>query len=365
MRVALVHDWLTGMRGGEKVLEALLDIFPDAEIFTLIYNKDKISEKIRKVKINTSFLQIIPGIFNFYRNFLPLFPYAIENLSLKGFDLIISSSHCVAKGVKVPTGVKHICYCHTPMRYAYDQFNNYFSPERNGKIKFLLIKKIIKYLKEWDIKTAVRVNDFIANSNNVKQRINKYYNREAEVIYPPVDTDFFIPDENIKKEDFYLYAGALVEYKKPDFLVKVFTKFLKNKKLVIAGNGPMRDYLNKIKGENVYLLTDLKDEEIRDLYRKAKCFLFAGEEDFGITIVEANACGTPVLALNKGGALEIIKAGETGEFFDGTEADFINKLEKIEKKLYDIKIMRKNALRFSKDKFIYYIKEFLKRRNIF
>ncbi|MCX8093180.1 MAG: glycosyltransferase [Candidatus Goldbacteria bacterium] len=295
---------------------------------------------------------------------MPLFPIAIESFSFKDFDLVISSSHCVAKGVKVPSGIKHICYCHTPMRYAYDQFDNYFSPEKNGKIKYFFIKKIMPYLRNWDIKTTDRVSDFIANSNNVWQRIKKYYNRGAEVIYPPVDTNFFTPDDNIKKENFYLFLGALVEYKKPDFVVKIFTNYFKDKKLLIVGNGPLKKYLDQIKGDNVEIITDAKNEDIRDFYRKAKCFLFPGEEDFGITMAEANACGTPVLALNKGGALEIIKQGETGEFYDGTEDDFINKLEKIDKKLYDIKIMYQNALRFSKDNFIFNLKQFLKRRNI-
>lgn len=364
MRVAIVHDWLTGMRGGEKVLEALLDIFLDVEIFTLIYDAKKISEKIKSKKIYTSFLQYLPGIYKYYRNFLPLFPIAIESFDLKGFDLIISSSHCVAKGVKTPTNIKHICYCHTPMRYAYDQFDNYFSPQKNGRLKFWLISKIMPKLKEWDIKTADRVDDFVTNSNYVRKRIKKYYNRDAEVIHPPVDTHFFCPDEKVKKEDFYLYVGALVEYKKPDFLVRIFSKYLKNKKLIIVGNGPMAKYIKKIKSDNVYLITDSKDEEIRNYYRKAKIFLFPGEEDFGITMVEANACGTPVLALNKGGALDIIKEGETGEFFDGSEDDFIKKLEKCDKTLYDSQIIRENALKFSKENFIFFFKEFLKRRSL-
>ncbi len=364
MRVAIIHDWLTGMRGGEKVLEALLDIFPDVEIFTLISNKKKISDKIKSRKINTSFLQLIPGIFNYYRNFLPLFPFAIESFSLNGFDLVISSSHCVAKGVKRPDGIKHICYCHTPMRYAYDQFDNYFSPERNGKLKYYLIKKIIPKLREWDNKTSKRVDYFISNSTNVKNRIKQYYDRDAEVIYPPVDTDFFFPDENIKKENFYLMVGALVEYKKADFAAKIFSKYLKDKKLIIIGNGPLFKKIEQIKGQNIYIIKEADNEMIRDYYRKAKCFLFTGEEDFGITMAEANACGTPVLALDKGGSLEIIKEGETGEFFNGSEEDFINKLEKIDKKLYDIKILRNNALGFSGEKFAFNFREFLKRRNI-
>ncbi len=363
-KVAVIHDWLTGMRGGEKVLEAILDIFPESEIFTLICDFNKILGKIKSHKIHTSFLQKIPGIFKFYRNFLPLFPLAIESFNLKKFDLIISSSHCVAKGVKNPFKIPHICYCHTPMRYAYDQFNNYFSPEKNGIIKYKLISFIMPYLRKWDINTSDRVIEFIANSQNVKNRIKKYYNREAEIIYPPVDIDFFNIDKNVKKEDFFLLAGALVEYKKPDFVINIFSKILKDKKLIVAGNGPMLPCLISKSGSNIKFIKNPTNEILRDFYRKAKTMIFPGEEDFGITMVEAIACGTPVLALNKGGALEIINEGISGEFFDGTEEDFIKKLEKIENNLYNVKSMRNTIEKFSKENFYKNFKEFLKRKKI-
>lgn len=363
-KVAIIHDWLTGMRGGEKVLEAILDIFPESEIFTLICDYNKISEKIKQHKIKTSFLQKIPGIFKNYRNFLPLFPFAIESLNLQEYDIIISSSHCVAKGVKVKKGVQHICYCHTPMRYAYDQFNNYFSPEKNGILRYKIISFIMPFLRKWDIKTANRVTYYVANSENVRKRINKYYNRDAEIIYPPVDTDFFDIDENIKKEDFFLLAGALVEYKKPDFIVNLFKEKLKNKKLIVAGSGPMLQQLISIGGDNIKFIKEPTDEVLRDLFRKTKVYIFPGEEDFGITMVEAIACGTPVLAFNKGGALEIIKEGISGDFFDGTEQDFIKKLEKMENNLYNKKIMRQTIEKFSKENFLKNFRNFLERIKI-
>lgn len=363
MKVAVIHDWLTGMRGGEKVLEAILEIFPEAEIFTLICNEKNISEKIKKHKINTSFLQNIPGIFKFYRNFLPFFPAAIESFNLKKFDLVISSSHCVAKGVKV-NGIPHICYCHTPMRYAYDQFSNYFSPKKNGWLKYKLISAIMPLLRNWDIKTAGRVTEFIANSENIRQKIKKYYEKDAEVIYPPVDIDFYSKDDSVKKSDFYLIAGALVEYKKPDFVVDVFNNILKTEKLIIAGNGPMLTYLEKIKGNNIEIVKNPTDFEMREYYRKARCLLFPGEEDFGITMVEAISCGTPVLALKKGGALEIIKEGKTGEFFDGTVQDFIKKLEKINNTIYNYETMINEVKKFSKENFILNFKNFLERKKI-
>lgn len=364
MKVAVIHDWLTGMRGGEKVLEAILDIFPESEIFTLICDSNRISDKIKKHKIHTSFLQKIPGIFKNYRNFLPFFPFAIESFNLDKFDLVISSSHCVAKGVKVPKGIQHICYCHTPMRYAYDQFDNYFSPQKNGIFKYKIISFIMPYLRKWDIKTAGRVTYYIANSENVRARIKKYYNREAEVIYPPVDIEFFKIDEKLEKEDFYLLAGAFVEYKKPDFVVNIFSKTLKNKRLIVAGGGPMFDYLKSISGDNVEFIKEPLDEVLRDLYRKAKIYIFPGEEDFGITMVEAIACGTPVLAFNKGGALEIVKEGISGEFFNGSEQDFIKKLEKIENTLYNTKIMRQTVEKFSKENFIKNFTDLMERKKI-
>ncbi len=363
-KIAIIHDWLTGMRGGEKVLEAILEIFPDSEIFTLICDFNKISEKIKKHKIHTSFLQKIPGIFKNYRNFLPLFPIAIESFNLSKFDFVISSSHCVAKGVKIPNKILHLCYCHTPMRYAYDQFNNYFSPEKNGFLKYKIISFIMPYLKKWDIKSANRVSFFIANSENVRRRIKKYYNKEAKVVYPPVDIEFFNIDDNVKKEDFYLISGAFVEYKKPDFVVNIFTEILKDKKLIAAGNGPMFDYLVSKGGKNIKFIKNPSNEMLRDLYRKAKVFIFPGEEDFGITMVEAIACGTPVLALNKGGALEIIKEGISGDFFDGSQQDFIKKLEKIENTLYNANMMRQTIEKYSKENFIKNFKSFLEREKI-
>ncbi len=216
MKIALIHDWLTGMRGGEKVLEELCGLYPSAEIFTLICDRERISDGIKAHKIHTSFLQAVPGIFKTYRNFLPLFPAAIESFNLSGYDAVISSSHCVAKGIKAPDPAKHICYCHTPMRYAWDQFDAYFSPERSGRLKYAFISAIMPGLRKWDVKTAARAGYFIANSQHVEKRIQKYYGRQSDVLYPPVDTEFFTPAG--VKEGFYLMVTALNEYKRPDFL---------------------------------------------------------------------------------------------------------------------------------------------------
>ncbi len=336
------------MRGGEKVLEQICLLFPGADIFTLICDRTRISDTIKRHRIRTSFLQNIPGIFKGYRNFLPLFPAAIESFNLKGYDAVISSSHCVAKSVKPPNPARHICYCHTPMRYAWDQFGAYFTPEKTGRLKYALISAIMPGLRKWDAATALRAGHYIANSFHVKKRIEKYYSRQAEVLYPPVDTEFFTPAGG--KEDFYLMVSALNEYKRPELCVEAFRK-MPGKKLKIIGSGPLLEKLRANAPQNVEFMGYRSDAEIRDNYRAAKAFLFPGEEDFGITMAEAAACGTPVIALNRGGALEIVIEGKTGEFFDGTEEGLIKTIEKTEKAVYDTKVMRESAMRFSVENF--------------
>ncbi|MCE5299495.1 MAG: glycosyltransferase, partial [Spirochaetia bacterium] len=343
MRVAVIHDWLTGIRGGERVLEQILLLFPSADIYTLIYNKEKTGELTRGHRVHTSFLQGIPGIFSSYRNFLPLFPAAIESFNFLGYDLVISSSHCVARGA-ITLAVPHICYCHTPMRYAWDQFHNYFSPERNGRLKYAIISGLMPGLREWDKRTAGRVNCYMANSTTVQKRIKDYYGMESTVVHPPVDTAFFTP--NGEKEDFFLMVSALTEYKKVDYAVSLFNR-MPDKKLVIVGGGPLYNRIKADAGANI-TLTGYQDRAvIRDYYRKAKVFIFPGEEDFGITMAESLSCGTPVLALDRGGSLDIVQSGVTGEFYDGTEASFTKNLEKIADKRYDKEKLRSSVLKFS------------------
>ncbi|MFP4466273.1 MAG: glycosyltransferase [Candidatus Goldiibacteriota bacterium] len=362
MKTAIIHDWLTGMRGGEKVLEQICLLYPEADIFTLIYDENAVSEIIKNHTVKTSFLRKIPGILKNYRNFLPLFPAAIESFDLAGYDLVISSSHCAAKGVRKKKGAVHFCYCHTPMRYAWDQFHNYFSAEKNGYLKYAVIKMIMPFLRKWDAAVSGRVDYYIANSGHVAKRINRYYKREANVIYPPVDTDFFTPCENTEKEDFFLVVSALTEYKKIDFVVDVFNR-MPDKELRVIGAGPMFEDLKKqAQKSNISFLGSVPREVIRENYRKTRAFLFPGEEDFGITTAEAQACGAPVLAFNTGGAAEIVKEGRTGEFFDGTQEDFIKKLELIKDNVYDIEEVRGNALRFSEEIFRKNITDFIKNR---
>jgi glycosyltransferase involved in cell wall biosynthesis len=251
------------------------------------------------------------------------------------------------------------------MRYAWDQFDNYFSREKNGAVKYALISGIMPYLRKWDAKTAGRVSHYIANSNHVKKRIEKYYSAQASVIYPPVDTQYYTVNPAQKRENFYLAVSALTEYKKIDFLVDAFLK-MPDEHLIIIGAGPMLTKLEKMAdgNKNIHFLGRVPKDIIRDAYCRAKAFLFPGEEDFGITNAEAQACGTPVLAYNVGGATEVVIPGETGEFYDGTTEDFIKKLDIMRGKIYDVNKVRENALRFSKEQFDLNLRKFLKNNGV-
>ncbi|MEW6455365.1 MAG: glycosyltransferase [Acidobacteriota bacterium] len=348
-RVALIHDWLTGRRGGEKVLEALVTLFPDADIFTLFHFKGSQSKIIEDKKIHWSFLQNFPFIKKFYRNYLPLYPIAIELFNLEKYDLIISSSHCVAKGIIPHPHSLHICYCHTPMRYAWDLYHYYFPQPSMSLFKKIFIPSIMNWLRTWDQATSLRVDYFISNSYHVAKRIKKYYGREAEVINPPVDTEFFTLYE--EKEDYYLIVSALVPYKKIDLAISAFNRI--NKKLKIVGNGPDYKKLKKLAGKNVEFLGSVSDSDLKFFYQRAKCFLLPGEEDFGIAPLEAQACGTPVIAFRKGGATETILENETGIFFEKLNIEsLISAIDKFEKIKFNFKKIRDWTLNFSYDKFL-------------
>jgi len=373
MKIAIVHDWLTGMRGGEKAVDAMCKIFPQAEIFTLIYKKGALNPNIENRPIHTSFIQHLPNAIEGYRNYLPLFPLAIESFNLNGFDLIISSSHCVAKAVKKPKNAYHFCYCYTPMRYAWVFFDQYF-----GNYAFLKRKAIqltINYLKKWDLATLYRVDDFIAISETIRQRIKNVYKREPEVIYPPVNIDKFSFNPNIKREDFYLCVCALVPYKRVDIIIEAFN-ILKDKKIVIIGSGNIKEELEKnITSKNIKMLGWADENTLLDYYQRAAGFIFPAEEDFGIAPVEAQSTGLPVIAFGRGGNTETVMAindpknslNPTGIFFYEQTADSlihcINEFESKKSEFNPIHI-RKNALKFSDELFIKNIKDFLKKHNI-
>ena len=349
MRIALVHDWLTGMRGGEKALEVLCERFPDAELFTLVHVKGAVSPAIERLQPHTSFVQHLPLVKRLYRYYLPLFPTAIEQFSFDDFDLIISLSHCCAKSVVHPAQVKHLCYCLTPMRYAWDQFDAYFGPERLGGARSALMRPAMARLARWDRDTADRVDRYVAISHYVAGRIRRYYNRESLVIYPPVDTDFFQPAE-AGPERFALVVSALVPYKRIDLAIAACQRA--GVPLKIAGDGPERAALEKIGGAGVQFLGRRSDEEIRALYRSAAVTLLPGEEDFGIVPLEAQACGRPVVALGRGGALETVVDGDTGILVDeATPEAFADGISRAIDRRFDTATIRLHAERFSRTRF--------------
>ncbi len=304
LRVALVHDWLTGLRGGEKCLERLCLLFPHATIHTLIHDHGKVGPIIGKMKILTSPLQKIPGVAKFYRHLLPIMPWGVRSLDMGQADLVISLSHCVAKSVPVPDGVPHISYCFTPMRYAWDGRPAYLEKWPAGSLRRRFLEFILNRLARWDARTACDVTQFVAISKTIQDRIHRHYARSSVVIAPPVDTDFYCPDARIPREEFYLAASALVPYKRIDQAIDACNRL--GKKLVVIGSGPELENLKLRAGPTVQVLGFKPDEFLRDQLRKCKALIFPGDEDFGILPIEALACGTPVIALGRGGVAETV-----------------------------------------------------------
>ena len=301
MRVALVHDWLTGMRGGERVLEALIDLYPAADVFTLLHVPGSVSEQIGARVRATSFIQQIPGAAKQYRWLLPLFPHAVEQLDVAGYDLVISSSHCVAKGVHAQ-GAVHVCYCHTPMRYVWDQHDVYMRAVRTGAVTRLLARAAAAQLRAWDRRTAARVNRFVANSAHVRGRIRTAYARDAQVVHPPVDVARFAPAT--ARSDAYVCAGALVPYKRVDLAIAAFNST--GQPLLVVGDGPEYARLRALARPNVTFAGRVPDAEMSGILGSARGLIMPMVEDFGIVAVEAQAAGTPVIALRAGGALETV-----------------------------------------------------------
>jgi glycosyltransferase involved in cell wall biosynthesis len=300
-KLVLVHDWLTGMRGGEKCLEALCRHWPDAPLFSLLHKPGSVSPCIEQRPLTTSLLQRLPRVERYYRYLLPLMPAAVESWRLPGADLVVSLSHCVAKAVKPPRGVPHVCYCFTPMRYAWHQRAAYFSSERIGRLKARLVDELLAMLREWDRRTAARVTHFLAISKTVQQRIWDCYQRRSDVIYPPVDTDFYCPAK-VPRADYYLAVSAFAPYKRLDLAIEACNRL--RRPLRIIGNGQDERRLRRLAGPTVQFLGWQPDELIREQLRRCRALLFPGEEDFGIVPVEAQACGTPVLAFGRGGVTE-------------------------------------------------------------
>ena len=346
MKTAVVHDWLNGMRGGEKVLESILPLLPDPTVFTLFHVPGSVSASIERYPIQASFLNRLPFARSGYRNYLPLFARAVEAFNLSGFDLVVSSSHCVAKGAIAPPSVPHLCYCHTPVRYAWDQFDEYFpqgTPLRGLKRFF------VSRLRAWDSRTAGRPTRYLANSTAVAERIRRHYGREADVCHPPVDVSFFTPSE-APRGDFLLCVGALVPYKR--FGVAVAAARTLGRPLVLVGRGPEEKRLRALAGSSVNILADRTPGELRELYRTCAAFVQPGEEDFGIAAVEAQACGAPVIAFARGGALDIVEDGRTGVLFtEGGPEGLAGAIRRADSLRFDPASLRAGCLRFSPDRF--------------
>jgi glycosyltransferase involved in cell wall biosynthesis len=351
LKIAIVHDWFDKYAGSERVVEQILHVFPQADLFSLVdFLKPNERSFLQGKTATTTFIQNLPFARKNFRRYLPFFPLAIEQLDLSGYDLILSSSHAVAKGILTNPDQLHICYCHSPVRYAWDLYHTYI--KEGGYSKGLIgffVKRTLHYLRIWDQSGNNRVNYFIANSNYVKKRIRNIYQRDAAVIYPPVDTGSFTCEE--KKEDYYFTAARMVSYKRLDLLAEAFS-LMPDKRLVIAGKGEELNKIKKKSGKNITILNHLNQNNFIEHIRKAKAFVYAAEEDFGIVMAEAQAAGTPVIAFRKGGASEIVSDGESGILFaEQTTDSIISAIKKSESYSFDPTTISKRASGFSITRF--------------
>lgn len=364
MKKALIHDWFSTYAGAEKCVESFTNVWDDFEIYGLIdFLSERDRDKILKGKqAHTSFIQKLPFAKSKYRNYLPLFPLAIEQFDLSGYDVVLSSSHAVAKGVLTHSNQLHIAYIHTPIRYAWDLYHQYLRESGlDSGLKGVLAKYFLHKIRLWDAVSANRVDHCVANSRYIARRIEKIYGKPSDVIYPPVDVDKFTLRE--AKEEFYLTASRMVPYKKIDLIVEAFSQT--DKKLLVIGDGPDMAKIKSKASKNVELLGFADDETMRDLMGRAKAFVFAAEEDFGITPVEAQACGTPVICFGRGGARETVIDGESGLYFMEQNVkellDAVAKFEQNRDKFEPVKI-RENSLRFSRARFEAEIKSYVEKK---
>jgi glycosyltransferase involved in cell wall biosynthesis len=362
LKTAIVHDWFAGYAGSERCVESFTNLYPEADVFVLFNFLTDEEQKIvvKNKKPHTSFIQNFPFARSNHRKYLPLFPYAIEQFDLSEYDLIISSSHAVAKGVLTNQNQLHICYCHTPIRYAWDLTHQYLKESKltNG-IKGAFAKWVLHYIRMWDISTANRPDFFIANSGYIAKRIKKIYNKEAVVINPPVDLNNF--ECSPEKDDFYLTASRFVPYKRMDVIAEAFSK-MPDKKLVIVGSGPDEEKIKEKSGSNIEFAGYLNGERYKDYMKRAKGFVFAAEEDFGIVAIEALASGTPVIALDKGGTAETVQNGINGVHFSEQSVESIKEaVEKFEKTRSDFDSIKiaENAKQYDRKIFEEKIRKFV------
>lgn len=352
-KVAIVHDWLLGLRGGETVLQAFLELYPGADVFTLFHRKGAVSAQVDAHSIRSSFLNRLPLSHRYYRHLLPFMPLAVERFDLNSYDLVISSSHCVAKGVIPAPGALHVCYCHTAMRYAWDRYGDYFK----GSFFEWLIYPVTHYLRVWDASASNRVDHFIANSAWVKERIRVFYRRTATVIPPYVDISRFQPASG-DLGNYYLVVGAFAPYKKTELAIQACEKL--GRRLLIVGDGQDRAKLEKLAGAHTKFLGKVSQEEMSALYSGARALLFPGEEDFGIVPLEAMASGRPVIAYQRGGALDTVVPGKTGILFaEQTVESLAQAIQEYERvaSSFDPHVLALHASTFSKEHFLKRFKE--------
>ncbi len=356
MKIAIAHDWLVSSGGAEKVLESLLEIYPDADVFTSVLDREKLPKTFEKVEIKTSFIQKLPYAAKMYRSYLPLMPSAFKSFDRSGYDLVISNSHACAKGVSVPASACHICYCLTPMRYIWDMYGEYMSIEKPNLLVKAAAPFVAAYLRRWDRESSKKVDHFAAVSSFIAWRIKEYYGRESTVIYPPVDTEGFkMADDH---GDYYLVVSRLVPQKRTDIIISAFNSL--KKPLKIIGTGRDEPRLKAMAKDNVEFLGFQSHEEISELMSRCKALVFASYEDFGIVPVEAQACGRPVIAYGAGGTLDTVSTGETGIFFyEQTPESVRQAVLQFEKMSFDSGFIKNKAERFSKRVFKDSIKKFV------
>ncbi|MEG9502535.1 MAG: glycosyltransferase [Methylorubrum extorquens] len=348
MRVAIIHYWLVGMRGGEKVIEALCRMYPGADIFTHVVVPEALSEDLLRHKIRTSFIAKLPRAARMYKSYLPLMPLALEQLDLSGYDLIISSESGPAKGIIPPEGAVHLCYCHSPMRYIWNMYHDY--RRTAGPMARAAMPLLTHYLRTWDESSSARVDQFVANSSTVAGRIRRYYRRDAAIVHPPVDVSAFAPVAPEEVDDYYLMVGELVRYKRPDIAVRAFNAT--KRRLVVIGGGEMLAELRALAGPTVQILGSQPFASLRHHYARARALIFPGEEDFGIVPVEAMASGRPVIAYGRGGATETVVDGRTGLFFDEqSEEALIDAIARLESLSFDPAQIARHAHQFNPARF--------------
>ena len=349
IKIAIIHYWLLGMRGGERVLEALCEMYPQADIFTHVYAPEMVSDRIRQHRIIPTFVNSLPRATRMYKAYLPLMPLALEQLDLRGYDLIISSESGPAKGVIAPPEALHVCYCHTPMRYIWNMYHDY--RQSAGWVARHMMPPLAHYLRMWDVTSAARVDSFVANSAAVAARIRRFYAADATVIHPPVDTSAFCPAAPSEIGDYFLMVGELVSYKKPDLAVRAFNEL--KLPLVVIGGGEMLDEIRRLAGPTVKIMGSQPSDVLKQHYARCRALIFPGEEDFGMVPVEAMASGRPVIAYGRGGALETVTTGLSGIFFEKqTVEDIASAIGRLSELEIDPQRIAAHATRFGRDQFL-------------